>query len=399
MAEVDGEDGGLAVAPGEGLVLVALRQAGADQKPSDWDKRLGEVTPDEVRRTLANRPGFTPRRLLTLLSPAAATLLEDLSQAAHRLTRQRFGNVITLFAPLYLSNYCRNLCRYCGFHAGNNDRRRRLSLEEAVAEARLLAREGFRDILLVSGEDPAHVNPAFLGNLASILRQDNLFTSVGVEVNVLSEADYRLLLEHGIDGVTVFQETYARDAYAHWHAGGPKAVYADRLNGQEAAAKAGMRRLGLGALLGLEDWRFDAYAMAVHAATLMRHYWRSRVSFSFPRLRPTESGGVEHFPHLVSDRELAQLIAALRLSFPDAGMTLSTREAPGLRENLLPLGITQVSAGSKTNPGGYSDGDTGQGATGQFVVSDDRSPGEIVQVLRSLSYDPVWKDWDTGFQG
>lgn len=383
----------------KGLVLRALEAAGADRKPADWRERLAAVDADEVARELAAPPRFSIRRLMTLVSPAAAGRLEDLATAAFRLTRRRFGNAISFFAPLYLSNYCINRCRYCGFNAGQRHRRRRLSLTEAMAEARVIAGEGFRDILLVSGEDLNNIDADYLSRLAEMLRRDNLFSSVGVEIYIQPEENYRRLFAAGIDGVTVFQETYDRDSYDFWHGGGPKAVYEDRINGEEAAARAGMRRLGLGALLGLEDWRFDALAMAIHADTLGKHYWRAKVSFSFPRICPTESGAEKKFRHLVSDAELAQLIVALRLCFPDAGMTLSTRERPGLRENLLPLGITQISAGSKTNPGGYSEKGGEESATEQFAISDDRGPVEMADVLKNLGFDPVWKDWDAGFQG
>ena len=382
-----------------GLVLTALDAAHATRKPKDWKERLAAFTDGDVTRELKARPAFSAQRFLTLASPAAASRLEELANAAFRLTRQRFGNAVSLFAPLYLSNHCVNRCRYCGFNASQQHRRRRLSLAEALEEARVIAAEGFRDILLVSGEDRAHVNADYLCGLAEALRKDNLFSSVSVEINILDQETYRRLFEAGIDGVTVFQETYDRDSYDFWHGGGPKAVYADRLNGQEAAAAGGMRRLGLGALLGLEDWRFDAYALAVHAEALAKNYWRAKVSFSFPRIRPTEGGAERRFRHLVSDAELAQMLVALRLCFPDAGMTLSTREPPGLRENLIPLGITQISAGSKTNPGGYSERDHGESSSEQFAVSDERGPAEMAGVLRGLGYDAVWKDWDAGFQG
>lgn len=380
------------------LVLDALEEAGMTRKPADWDERLRAITDAEVLDEL-NRPArFEMRRLLALLSPAAASRIEELAQAAHRLTRQRFGNAVSLFAPLYVSNYCVNHCRYCGFNSGHPHRRKRLSMEEAVAEAAVIASEGFRDILLVSGEDARHIDVDYLCRLADNLRRGGLFSTIGIEIYIQSEANYRSLFEAGIDGVTIFQETYERDAYASWHPGGPKAVYANRICASEAAARAGMRRIGLGVLLGLEDWRFDAAAMAVHANALSDHYWRSRTSFSFPRIRPSESG-MSEFPHLLSDADFVQMLLALRLCFPDSGLTLSTRESPRLRDHLIPLGVTQISAGSKTNPGGYGAEQGGESATEQFAVSDERSAAEMAAVLRRLGYDPVWKDWDAGFQG
>lgn len=380
-------------------VLDALEEAGLTRKPADWSARLDAVGEDEVRTELTRPPHFSLNRLLTLASPAGARLLEDLAVAAHRLTRQRFGNAVSLFAPLYVSNFCINRCRYCGFNAGHPHRRKRLDVSEALSEAKVIASEGFRDILLVSGEDREFIDTQYLCELAGELRRDNLFSTVSIEIYIQSEENYGRMFAAGIDGVTIFQETYEADSYAGWHPAGPKAVHADRICASEAAAAAGMRRIGLGVLLGLEDWRFDAAAMAVHADAIAKNYWRARTSFSFPRIRPAESGHVGDFPHLVSDRDLTHMMVALRLCFPDSGMTLSTRELPALRDNLIPLGVTQISAGSKTNPGGYGEKDCEATATEQFEVSDERSAFEMAGVLRRLGYDPVWKDWDAGFQG
>lgn len=374
-------------------VLDALEAEGFTSKPKDWEARLDAVTRNEVREEIAKPARFGVERLVRLLSPAADELIEELAQAAVRLTRQRFGNAVSLFAPLYLSNYCVNQCKYCGFNSGRPHRRRRLSLEEALNEARIIHSEGFREILLVSGEDRQGVSVEFMCEVAKALRERGDFSSVSIEVYVQTEEGYRRLFESGVDGVTIFQETYEKSAYGFWHPSGPKSVYENRILASEAAAAAGMRKIGLGVLLGLEDWRFDAVAMGVHAETLAKNYWRARTSFSFPRIRPSESGHGEEFPCLVTDRNFTHLMMALRLCFPDSGMTLSTRELPELRNSLIPLGVTQISAGSKTDPGGYGGG----GATEQFEVSDGRTAGEMADVLRGLGFDPVWKDWDSGF--
>lgn len=378
-------------------VLDALETTGFTRKPADWKARLDAFGHADVRREIAGTPVFTPKRLMTLLSPAAAELLEELAQASVRLTRRRFGNAVSLFAPLYVSNYCVNGCRYCGFNCGQPHRRKRLSLDEAVREAEIIHGEGFRDILLVSGEDAQGANLDYLCRLATELRRDGKFSSVGVEIYIQPEDGYRRLFEAGVDGVTIFQETYEKESYAFWHPAGPKSVYENRIMGSEAAAAAGMRKIGLGVLLGLEDWRFDTVAMAVHADAISRNYWRARTSFSFPRIRPSESGHEGDFPFLASDKDLTHMILALRLCFPDSGMTMSTRELPGFRDNIIPLGVTQISAGSKTNPGGYADGNGSGAATEQFEVSDGRSAAEMAAVLRRLGFDPVWKDWDPGF--
>lgn len=375
-----------------------LARAGLARKPDDWPASLDRYAADDVRHELAKPPRFSLNRLSAFVSPAAAEVLEDMAVAAHRLTRRRFGSAITLFAPLYLSNYCINHCRYCGFNAGQPHRRRRLSLDEAFREAEIIASEGFRDILLVSGEDRRHITVDYLCSLARRLRKDGLFATVGVEIYIQPEDAYRRLVEAGVDGVTIFQETYQKGPYASWHPAGPKAAFENRLEATAAAGRAGMRRLGLGALLGLEDWRFETLAMGLHADILGKTFWRAKTSFSFPRIRPAESG--HHvFSHGVSDAELTRMILALRLCFPDSGITLSTRESPGLRDALIPLGVTQISAGSKTNPGGYGEDGREPSATEQFAVSDERSAGEMAAVLRGMGYDPVWKDWDAGFQG
>ncbi len=379
-------------------VLDALEQAGLTNKPANWNDRLDSITVDRVDAELRAQPHFSLSRLMALVSPAAESRLEPMAVAAYKLTRQRFGNAISLFAPLYVSNFCINKCRYCGFNAGQPHRRRRLSVDEALAEADIISSEGFRDILIVSGEDAQNIDVHYLTELAYKLRQGGKFANVSIEIYIQSEENYRRLNEAGIDGVTIFQETYEKNAYASWHPGGPKSVFENRILASEAAAKAGMRRIGLGVLLGLEDWRFDTMAMAVHADAIARYYWRARTSFSFPRIRPSESG-MSEFPHVQTDRQFTQMLLALRLCFPDSGMTLSTRESPELRNHLIPLGITQISAGSKTNPGGYAEEGCEATATEQFAVSDERSAAEMADVLRTLGYDPVWKDWDTGFAG
>ena len=374
-----------------------LRDGGFTRKPADWPASLAIPSDADVRKTLAENPAYSPRRLDILMSDAADRHLEALARTAQQLTRQRFGKTVKLFAPLYVSNFCVNRCRYCGFNATHaGERRRRLSLDEAVREAETIAAAGFRDLLLVSGEDPSAVSVDYLVELARRLRgtpsEPGLFSALSVEIHRLDGESYARLLDAGVDGMTMFQETYDLDRYPHWHPAGPKADGPARLTATELAARAGMRRLGLGALLGLEDWRFEARALAAHADWLMRNHWRTQVSFSLPRIRPAEAMA-EAFPHRVDDRSLLKLILALRLCFPDAGLTLSTRESAALRDRLIPLGITQVSAGSRTDPGGYAHG----GATEQFEIADPRSAAEMADWLVAHGFDPVWKDWDAGF--
>ncbi len=376
----------------DALILQALQAHALDRLPPDWPAMLDEVDLVDVRRELSRpQAPFTARRAQVFLSPAARELLEPMAAVAAAVTRQRHGRVMDLYAPLYLSNVCINRCGYCGFNVGHKLARRRLSLDEAAREAGRIAGEGFRDILLVSGEDREHVTLDYLVELVRRLRAR--FASIAVEIHPQDETGYRRLCAAGVDGVTLYQETYDRDTYARWHPAGPKADYRARLAYPEGAARAGMRRLGLGALLGLADWRYEALCLALHAQALMKHFWRARVSVSFPRLRPAPHVALASIMPL-ADADLVQMILALRLCFADIGLVLSTREPATLRDHLLPLGITQLSAGSKTNPGGYGE----DGAAGeQFAVADTRPVAEVVAYLRAQGYDPVWKDWDAAF--
>ncbi len=355
--------------------------------------RLRQVTPAQVARHLVDVPGrYTPDRLLTLISPAATAYLEPMAQQAHKLTVQRFGKTMSLYAPLYVSSYCCNRCTYCGFNRDSVSERGRLTVDQAVAEAKIIRSEGFTDLLLVSSEDREYVTIDYLVELAGRLR--GLFSSLSIEIHQLDQAEYARLFQAGIDGVTLYQETYDREIYAGYHLSGPKADYERRLRGPDEFAAAGMRRLGLGVLLGLSDWRIDTLALAAHGHRLMKHHWQSQISFSFPRLRPANDVQKQQFAHLLSDPDLVQMILALRLCFADAGLILSTRESPVMRNALVKMGITKMSAGSRTNPGGYSDEG---GSIEQFAVNDQRSAGQIAEMLRTQAIEPVWKDWDAAF--
>jgi 2-iminoacetate synthase len=358
-----------------------------------WEQRLREVTARDVEAAIASRPGsYSLSKLLALVSPAAEDYLEQMAELSQELTVQRFGRTVRLYAPLYLSSYCVNRCRYCGFNRDNSFDRVRLSTDEAVAEAEILAGEGFRDILLVTSEDRQFITVPYLTSLARALRSKLSF--IGAEIYQMTAADYRKLFDAGIEGITLYQETYDRDAYARCHLGGPKADYDMRLRGPDDFASAGMREIGLAPLLGLADWRIETLALGEHAHHLFRRYWKSRISFSFPRLRPACGVPTETFPHLVTDRNLVQMMLALRLCFADAGLVLSTREPANLRDRLVKLGITKMSAGSRTSPGGYSHE---QENAGQFEVNDERTAADIVAMLKRQGLEPVWKDWDRAF--
>ncbi len=322
-----------------------------------------------------------------LLSPAARGMLEELAQAAQRLTVERFGKTIALFAPLYLSNDCVCTCTYCGFSMGLEIKRKTLRIDEVMREARTLAGRGFRSMLLVSSEHPKYVNTGYLAQCVAEAKRHAQY--VALEVAAAEVPEYEAYVAAGCDGIVLYQETYDPAVYARHHRGGPKQKYAWRMDALERAARAGVRHLGVGALLGLADWRFEGLALLAHARYLQRHAWRSQVNVSFPRIN--QAAGGFNPDHPVSDAQLVQLICALRIALPQAGIVLSTRETALLRDRLLPLGVTHMSAGSSTEPGGYSEpGSAGQ----QFHLEDTRTPEQVAQRLRELGYDPIFKDWE-----
>ena len=374
------------------------------------------ATPASVRAALQkSSPSLSD--FAQLISPAAGESLEELCQRSQTLTRQRFGKVIRLFAPLYLSNECVNNCAYCGFSRDNPILRVTLSVDEVVREARSLAAQGFRNILLVAGEHPKFVSNGYMADCVRALHE--FMPSLSLEVGPMEADDYRPIVEAGADGLVVYQETYDREIYAAMHTVGPKRDFNWRLETPERAYAAGFRRLGIGALHGLADWRREAISVAAHAAYLLRHCWKAQITISLPRLRPC-AGEFQPLTHM-SDRELVQLVCALRLFLPDAGLVLSTREPAKLRDGLIPLGVTMISAGSHTELGGYTGAgrekihltergrikelgasewaaaantDRATAATGQFEIADERSPEEMSALIRALGYEPVWKDWD-----
>ena len=341
-----------------------------------------------------------------LISPAGTAEVEAIARRAQVLTRQRFGKVIRLFAPLYLSNECINNCSYCGFSRDNPILRVTLSLEDVITEGRALAEQGFRNVLLVAGEHPRFVSEGYLQECVAALHE--FIPSVSLEIGPMETPEYEPLVQAGAEGLVVYQETYDRPVYSEMHTAGPKKDFNWRLATPERAYEAGFRRLGIGALLGLGDWRWEALSLAAHAQWLLRHCWKAQLTLSLPRLRPC-AGEFEPLVN-VTDTELVQLTAAFRLLLPDVGIVLSTRERARLRDGLFGLGITHASAGSHTEPGGYTGAGndklhhtkrgrpgeiiTAESATGQFDIADERSPAEVAAAIGALGYEPVWKDWD-----
>lgn len=349
-------------------------------------------------------------RFEALIAPATPGQIESLAIQSALITRQHFGRTMRLFAPLYLSNECVNNCSYCGFSRDNPIYRVTLSVDQVVREARHLTSLGFRNILLVAGEHPKFVSNGYLEQCIAALRF--FVPTVGLEVGPMESPEYSRMVSAGAEGLVVYQETYDRGIYQRMHTAGPKRDFDWRLECPERAYQAGFRRIGIGALLGLADWRGEALALATHLEYLYRNCWKASFTISFPRLRPAAGEFQPEFS--IQDSELIQLIAAFRISFPHVGIVLSTRESARLRDILFPLGVTSVSAGSQTEPGGY----TGEGkndlhltirgrrqelepttepvcsATGQFDIADHRSAKEVAGVLEKMSLDPVWKDWD-----
>lgn len=340
----------------------------------------------------AHRAGqsMTIDQLACLLSDEAKEYLQPMAHAASRVTRQRFGHTMRLFIPLYLSNLCANDCSYCGFSMSNAIKRTTLSMTALEQECLALKAQGFDSVLLVAGEHERKVGMPYFRQAMAVVRR--FFSHIALEVQPLASKDYAELRTLGLAAVYVYQETYQPEAYAAHHLRGKKTDMQWRLQAPARVAAAGVDKIGLGILLGLADWRTDALACARHLRQLQRHYWRSRYSLAFPRLRPC-AGGIES-QHLVDDKTLLQLICAFRLFEPDLELVLSTRESAGLRDHLIPLGITHISAGSKTQPGGYAEDSI---ALEQFATSDPRSASQMASSLLNRGFEPVWKDWQAEF--
>jgi 2-iminoacetate synthase len=355
-------------------------------------RRIASKTPADVRRALGRpRGGVELEDFAALLSPAAAPFLEDMAQEAHRLTVGRFGRTMRLFAPLYLSNACANVCTYCGFSAHNRIRRKVLSDAEILAEARVLKGHGFDSVLLVTGET-GRVGREYLSGALRLLRPH--FSGLWIEVQPLSQEDYAGLAADGLSAVLVYQETYDGAAYARHHLSGPKADIAWRLGTPDRLGRAGIKKIGLGALFGLSDWRADAWFTGLHLRHVETVHWRTKTAVSFPRLRPHEGGDVPVTPF--GERDLVQAACAFRLLSPEAELSLSTREGEAFRNRAFRLGFTSMSAGSRTNPGGYA---SAPESLEQFEIDDARSSAQVAAFLRSEGYEPVWKDWDSTYDG
>ncbi|WP_310608728.1 2-iminoacetate synthase ThiH [Buttiauxella brennerae] len=357
----------------------------------DWDDirlRINSKTAADVERALSARK-ITRDDLMALLSPAASHYLEPLAQHAQKLTRQRFGNTVSFYVPLYLSNLCANECTYCGFSMSNKLKRKTLDQQEIERECAAIRKLGFEHLLLVTGEHQTKVGMDYFRQHFPAIRHQ--FSSLQMEVQPLDEHEYAELKTLGLDGVMVYQETYHQAVYAQHHLRGNKQDFFWRLETPDRLGRAGIDKIGLGALIGLSDsWRTDCFMVAEHLLWLQQHYWQSRYSISFPRLRPC-TGGVEP-GSVMTERQLVQVICAFRLLSPDVELSLSTRESPWFRDHMIPLAINNVSAFSKTQPGGYADNHS---ELEQFAPHDGRTPTEVADALTRSGLQPVWKDWDS----
>lgn len=357
--------------------------------PYTWEsveERLANVTAADVERSLA-RSRRTIDDFIAMISPAAIPYLEEMAQKAHAITVERFGKTMQLYIPLYLSNICSNACVYCGFNRSNKIHRRKLTAEEVDREAQAILALGYKHLLLVSGESQSATPAGYYEEMAKRLRPH--FSQLSLEVQPLEMEEYARLHEAGIGAVYVYQETYNEKAYPLYHPAGRKADYRYRLETPDRIGQANIQKIGIGALLGLENWRIDSVFTAMHLRYLEQTYWKTKFCISLPRLRPATGGWEPKDP--INDVGMVQLITAFRLLDRDVEISLSTRESREFRDHVMPIGITSVSAGSKTEPGGYAEENTD---LEQFTINDARSPAEMAEDLRRFGYEPVWKDWD-----
>ncbi|NJR41919.1 MAG: 2-iminoacetate synthase ThiH [Akkermansiaceae bacterium] len=369
---------------------------------------FADVFPD-----LLKRPTPLMLRFQRLISEEMGGSLEKLAQQSQQMTRRNFGKTMRLFAPLYVSNECVNNCKYCGFSRDAPIFRTTLTVDQVVTEARHLHGLGFRNILLVAGEHPKFVSDGYLQECLDALKP--FIPTLALEVGPMEDDQYAEIVGHGAEGLVVYQETYHRETYQQLHTAGPKKNFDWRLDCPERAYAGGFRRIGIGALFGLADWKYEALALCAHLEYLYKHCWKAQFTIAFPRMRPY-AGNYEYEPDAdlyLPDKAFVRLIAVFRLLFPQVGIVVSTREPAPLRNAIATLGVTHMSAGAKTEPGGYTgagsddlhltvrgrrvelEGKSGcEKATEQFQIHDTRSPAEIASMLRSQNLDPVWKDWD-----
>lgn len=359
----------------------------------DWQEttvRILSKTSNDVERALIKRnPDIDD--FMALVSPAAEPYLEKMAVLSRHYTQERFGKTISMYIPMYITNSCTNSCVYCGFNRHNRFERIILTMKQIEDECKAIRNLApFENLLLVTGENPRAAGTDYLERALMTCRP--YFDNLSMEVMPLPTEDYERLTHAGLNGVVCFQETYNRSRYSTYHPAGMKSNFEWRLNGFDRMGRAGLHKIGMGVLIGLEDWRTDVTMMALHLRYLRKNYWRTRFSVNFPRMRPAAGG---YQPNVVmDDRELAQLTFAFRIFDHDVDISYSTREYPKFRDNMLTLGVTSMSAGSKTDPGGYH---TYPKSLEQFEISDDRTPLDVADAIHRTGYEVVWKDWDKAF--
>jgi len=356
---------------------------------SIYAKKAADVE-QALHKSVHGRHACTLEDFKALISPAAAAYLEPLARQSHLLTQKRFGKTLQMYVPLYLSNECQNICTYCGFSYTNKIKRRTLSGAEMLQEIAAIKAMGFDHVLLVTGEANKNVGLPYFKHALKVIAPH--FSHISMEVQPLNQEDYEALIPLGLNTVLVYQETYHQADYKKHHPKGKKSNFYYRLETPDRLGRAGVHKIGLGALFGLENWRTDSFFTALHLQYLERTYWQTKYTISFPRLRPFSGGLAPKVP--MSDRELVQLICAYRLFNPEVELSLSTRETEHFRNHVIKLGITSISAGSKTNPGGYA---VAPQSLEQFEISDERSPAQIAEMITQQGYDVVWKDWDHSY--
>lgn len=356
----------------------------------NWDEVKQSIyskTKMDVEQALHKTGKRTLEDFKALISPVAATYIEPMAQLSHQLTQKRFGKTIQMYIPMYLSNECQNICTYCGFSYDNKIKRKTLSNEEIIKEAQAIKTLGYDHVLLVTGEANQTVGTPYLKNAIKLLNP--YFSHISIEVQPLEQEQYEELITEGLNTVLVYQETYHKEDYKQHHPKGKKSNFNYRLETPDRLGRSGIYKIGLGVLIGLEDWRTDSFFAALHLNYLEKQYWRTKYSISFPRIRPAE--GIIEPKVIMNDKELVQLICAYRIFNEEVELSISTRESERFRNNIIKLGITSMSAGSKTNPGGY---EVEMQSLEQFEISDERTPQQMAHIIKSNGYEAVWKDWD-----
>lgn len=352
----------------------------------DFNNYFENVTKEDVLRSI-NKENLNEEDLLNLLAPKALECLEEMAKKANRLSIQYFGKVVNLYTPLYLANYCENHCAYCGYNVVNKIHRKKLTLEEVKLEGEAISKEGFKHILILTGESKVKTPVSYIADCVRVLKP--MFPSIGIEIYALTQDEYKILVDTGVDSLTIYQETYNEKIYDKVHISGPKKDYKFRLDAPERGAKSGMYNIGLGALLGLSNFREDAFFTALHGKYIGKKYRGVNIAYALPRIRPHE--GEFYDINKVNDKNFVQMLLAFKIFNPTASINISTRERPGFRDNLIPLGANKISAGVSTNVGGHAVEDIGEE---QFEISDKRSANEIKNMIKSLGYQAVFKDWE-----